>query len=227
MQQKIRDQLSNGQRGLDNLLAGRSNWIIKEIDVVRRPLPSILAKISNLINQKHHDKIFHLYQQIVLVNPETGETERINFEKNESINVIRDVEKIESPEDRMSINLGEKELSLKDYIENGQKAFFKAGKNYGKYSLRLNNCQDFTLLHLRGNGLSDNLANQESIDFISQNAPSLIPKWVGRLTEFLTTGARLFAETIKVSKPISSQAIGAPSWMQDDIEKMARRPIPS
>lgn len=219
----IFELLSNGQRGLDQLLESRSDWKVKELDIVRRPLPQFLANISNFINQKQHDKIFHLYQQLVLQNTRTGEIERIAFEKNESINVIRNVEKIEPPEDRMSINLGGKDFTLKEYIENGQKAYFKAGKSYGKYSLRLNNCQDFTLLHLRGNGL--HLENQEAIDFISQNAKQLVPKWAGRITQFLTSGARIFAEFAGISTPIRNQAIGTPSWLQDDNIRRFRNPI--
>lgn len=192
--------LSNGARGLNELLEGRKGWLIEEIDIVRRPLPKILATVSNFLNTKKHDQIFHLYQQIVLKDPVTGRTERINFEKNETINTIRNVEKTEPLEDRVKVDLGGRKISIDEYLNNGKKAVTRAGKSYMNYSLRTNNCQDWTILHLRGNALGNALNNQEAVDFISQNAQQLLPSWLGRITEYLTTGARKLGEVIGVSK---------------------------
>lgn len=199
MANRILSQLSNGKKGLDNLLAGRGDWRIKEISIIRRPLPETLKQISNVINKKQHDNIYHLYQQILLQDPKSGREERINIEKNETVNILRNVGMIEPPEDRRAVDLLGKEIKLTDYIMNAQKASIRAGKHYFNYQLRGNNCQDWTVLHLRGNKLGNALENKKSIEFIHQNSEQLIPNWLGKITEFLSTAARKLGEVTGVS----------------------------
>ncbi len=191
---------SNGTKGLEALLGSRQGWVIDELNIVRRPLPKILATASNFLNTKKHDEIFHLYQQILLRNPATGEQELINFEKHETINTTRNAQRVVEPENRVKVDLGGKQITIEEYIKNGQAASTRAGKHYFNYSLTHNNCQDFTLLHLRGNGLGNALNNQAAVDFISQNAQSLIPKWATKITDFVTNGLRVIGEVIGVSK---------------------------
>lgn len=180
-----------GEAGLNRVLSDVGNHQIERIRLVRTPIFDNWAfrKIRDIAtrggnkNASHHDKTYHLYQEIMLRDPISGKRELIALEKNERINIKRGLSagslqaasggKI-GPDDVMEVSLGDRKgMTLNDYIAGGKGEY--RGSDYYSYSLRNNNCQRFTYSHLKAAGLG----SESVADFVVQ-------KEVARLGPVLT-----------------------------------------
>lgn len=162
------------------------NYNIEKIRVVRTPLPKIVQKLGKSIVGKptHADKFFHLFTEISAVNNE-GKREVFALEKNERINVLRNLSGgIPEPSEGKEIDLGGRKITVREFINNGKLAHARAGTSYEKYSLKCANCQQFTLLHLRGNELEG--GNEDVIKFVSEPLAQTLPRWAEKITNFIT-----------------------------------------
>lgn len=182
---------------LNNLQFERGNWVINKMRVVRQPLAGFAQKLGRMVVGEpiNQDKFFHLWTEFDLINPDTGEHEIVAVEKNERINVMRQLEGgIKPNAEGVNVDLNGKTISLNEYLYNNRVAHGRAGRSFDHYSLKNANCSVFTHMGLRGNGLE--LENENVMNFIRQPIAELLPSWAERLTNFITDTARNISDMI-------------------------------
>lgn len=188
-----------GEAGLNRVLGDLSGHTIERIRLVRTPIFDNWAfrKIRDVAtrggnkNPSHHDKTYHLYQELMLRDPVTGKRELIAFEKNERINIKRGLSagSLQSasggkigPDDVKEVDLGNLKgaLTFGDYIEGGKTQY--RGNDYHTYSLRSNNCQRFTYSHLKAFGLG----GEDVANFVVQKEVAALHPVATSITDAIT-----------------------------------------
>jgi hypothetical protein len=172
------------------LLAEIGDKPIVELYVRREPIQSALNSALNIISfgawnsvrQKYqYDKFFHLRLECTIqVSNQDNLTRKYILEKNAVIELTvasdptSDTEMIAVP-----LDVG---ITLNGLLE-GAKRWL--GTDFYKYDPFFQNCQDFVMALLRGNGLG----NEEVFKFIKQPIDELIqevPSWTGKIARALT-----------------------------------------
>jgi hypothetical protein len=146
---------------------------IVSLRVCRAPIQSAIQKIIDLVSLRKtpYDKLFHLYGLLKLEN---GDFYR--FEKNQVIAIQK--YNRESDSDCVQVPLS-KSILFGEFFMKGQQSI---GTDYFKYDGFSNNCQDFILGVLKGNGL----LNEELKKFIKQDVENLVPSFVEDLGKKVT-----------------------------------------
>lgn len=187
----------------DDILDQYKDWKIDKLRVVRRPLAGYqemfaqgAQAFSGIGKKDHVDKFFHLYTEMALRHPETGERQVIKMEKNQTLKALdAQLGGVPEPAQGMAIDtsawgkggrtFGEYEARHLDHHVN------VLGKSYHNYSVRLNNCQSWTTSGLDANGLS----SAEAKSFVNQPLAEALPSWFGAFLQPLTD-ARAFVDKI-------------------------------
>jgi len=163
---------------------------ITQIDILRRPVPSILTTIINVIslgkfqetlNKKGFDNVFHLFMKV------SYNGGAVIVEKNEVINIAPWDDKYLKDATSINVPLQEKQLTINQLLNGGRKI---QGDNWFKYSAFNNNCQMFIKAILEGAGLY----NDEINKFVFQDLTTLEneAKTASKVSDFITTTASKF-----------------------------------
>ena len=172
-------------------IKNNSNRQIKKIVVCRKPINAVFRKLSNIITLGkfdkslkglHYDDLFHLYLYITLGNT----TWRI--EKNEVVTV--EIDNRDIKEDCMDINMERRRIKLGDFMKKGEK---HQGKDFWSYNSVNNNCQNFAVSLLVGNGLIK--TNDQIFKFIKQDSEEVFrrnPKFLAKVGLVFTDLAGIF-----------------------------------
>jgi len=173
----------------DSLIREYGDLEIQRGRVVRKPLfgsttEKFLQSVLGVGKVEHHDKYYHLFQELHLKNPNTGESQVVMIERNHTLKAIASrAGGLSGLEQGMKIEgLDKKNLSFGQYVQNSRDIHEKTGRSFTRYSLDKNNCQDFTEMTLRANGLY----SDEMDEFVNQNAEALLPGWIKKLTQGVT-----------------------------------------
>ena len=167
------------------------NKKIQRLIVCRKPVQSAVknvldivsfGKFSKSLKGLRYEDIFHLYIYITIEN----KTWRI--EKNEVVTVVKDDRDIH--EDCMNVNLFQRRIKLKDFIEKG-KSFQK--RNFWSYNAKGNNCQNFAESLMVGNRL---IKKEDKIHvFIKQDSEAIFrnnPRYLAKFGKTMTDIAGVF-----------------------------------
>ena len=173
---------------LNQLLNERGHYEIDKVRVNRRPIDQFIpgaTYIGSIItgSKPSNDKTFnHTWLEVSLINKETGNREVIGLSKEEKIIVNRNLSGGIDGYESMNVDLKNKNITLNDFIDNAKLSHYRSGKQYEKYSLKCYNCQAFSILSLRGSALN----NDELNKFIWQNAESIVPNWLDKISIYAT-----------------------------------------
>ena len=133
---------------------------IHRLRVVRTPIMSVFQKlIDKMGGEVPYDKLFHLRLEIYT------KSIRLTVEKNEVITITNSTRKDKNDES-VDVTYSFKEQSINDFMANGHKYM---GAKFFPYSASNNNCQDFIVGLLRGNGINDPQAYQ----FVKQDTQAI------------------------------------------------------
>ena len=156
---------------LEEFLKQKGDRKIKNINVARRPLKSaVVQKLGpKLVKMPRDEPIWHMATEF-----ELDDGDKFIIGKGTTIHLDRALHEYT---DRKPVDIGDRELTLRQYIEKGRIAHERANRPYHKYNLSCSSCQDFTLLHLRGNQLG------ADVDFVHQRADRIIPKWLQKVED--------------------------------------------
>jgi hypothetical protein len=162
---------------------------IVAMEVARTPVMPVIKTVMNIIssgqaeqNRKRlgYDEIYHLF---LIIHLDDGTNFKI--ERNEDVGVSS--ASVDSGSQVTPVNIGGKDLSLKQFIENGSKK-----QGFWTYSPRLNNCQNFVYDLLNGSGLMTfTLKN-----FIMQDAAALLENMP--ITESIAKGLTDFKQKLNI-----------------------------
>lgn len=174
---------------VSQLLRNKGSLRIVDISYIcREPINSIIDKLFNVLSlgkfdeakkKLGYDDMFHLYLVLKLENGES-----IRIEKNQDINIITNPQ---LKGDILKINLNDKKFNLAESLENTRKVMGK--EKFIKYDAFNNNCQDFVLAWMKGNGLID--SNQQAVQFIKQKADELLKQ----MPQYISTIANTTTQT--------------------------------
>lgn len=173
------------RKHLDATINQYGDYRIDKLRIVRKPLKG--QTILNLLvgKPRDHDKYYHLYQEMSLVNSK-GERKVLMIEKNQRIKIESRTGGLSEGVEARNIALPEdRSITFKEYVRRGKEAHAVAEVPYHRYSLKRANCQLFTMLNLRGNGLGD----MDDMRFIDQKAHQIVPRHLEVLTDFITDRA--------------------------------------
>lgn len=181
-----------------NLINEFGEFDIKDITICRNPISSTITKVLDLISlgqigkqtkKLGYDKLFHLFMLINLANGRV-----LLLEKNEVINMYVVTKNIDI-DSFQKVNLGNKQIKLKDFINNGVK---QIGSSIYLYDSVKNNCQHFVKYMLKSN----DMLTPELDKYIDQNAKELLstsPKYVNVIAK-LSTNAYAWLNRIVYGK---------------------------
>ncbi len=136
------NKLSERPDKINRLIDKYGNNKIIEINICRTPIQTFnkillhFATFGTLTQKQkeyNYDDIFHLYTNIKLDNGLI-----IGMEKNERINLVKDGIPTNNKTQCIKLNTTNKNLSLADFIINGEKV---GGANFWRYDFHTNNCQ--------------------------------------------------------------------------------------
>ena len=203
-----------------------SNMTISDVMVGRAPVPTAITTALNVVsggtfqegmNTQPYDKLFHLFMYVTM-----SDGSKILFEKNAQINSA-----VNSPlpdkTETLPIPIPNKTTTLNTFLENGKK---QMGDKFFPYDPHYNNCQDFIIGLLTGNGW----INQEQRNWIKQDTGQLFAnnKYLGTVARGVTNiggiGERLingFGIDTKMNKKsghIQSILFKRPEWKQQEAE---------
>ena len=160
-------------------LSKYGNEQIIHISLLRTPVMILIQKLfeqfGNLKNTPY-DKLYHLSMII-----EFGNGKKLGLEKNEHINTFENPSKQKSSEVvRMDASTVPK-ITLNEFINNGRQFM---GSKFIPYNPKHNNCQDFILGLLKGNGID----NAEFTQFIKQDTNAIFNGnvWLRKLSHTVT-----------------------------------------
>lgn len=162
---------------------------IKSAKIIRIPVPDYLVELLNVVSfgdfkkklkETEYDKIFHL---AIVFDTTKG---RVLVEKNEVINISKDIPKVVEGYEEKEIQINNK-TNLNEILRNTQKA---QGDKYFKYSAYDNNCQNFILTLLKSN----NLGSESDYSFVKQNTEELFRSspYLRKLSNTITDVASRF-----------------------------------
>ena len=160
-------------------LSKHGNHIIKRISLLRTPVMPVIQKLfekfGNLKNTDY-DKLFHLSMVITL---DSGKS--FSIEKNEHIHII-DNPKLQKTSEAVKISEADTpNATLNEFIHNAQKFM---GSKFIPYNPKHNNCQDFILGLLKGNGINES----DYLKFIKQDTQAIFNGnvWLRKLSHTVT-----------------------------------------
>lgn len=214
----------------EHVLGQYGSWNIDKLRVVRRPLSAYQeafaqgAQAFTGIGKKEHvDKFFHLYTEMALRNPETGEKQVVKLEKNQTLKALdAQLGGVPEPAQGLTVDtsvwdggartLGEFEARRRDHHENA------LGQSFHNYSVRTNNCQTWTTSGLDANGLSTPPVHK----WVNQPLADALPSWFGSFLQPLTDARALVDRVVDHfrrghnarSTPISSHIAKAPPHLE-------------
>lgn len=170
-----------------DLIAKFGDSTITHIVIVRKPLNSVLTGVLNLVSRGqvneqlkrlNYDDLFHLF---ILIGLDNGRI--LLLQKDEVIDmyIVTKFFKIH-PRDRIDIPLQNKQIKLKDFIDNTVKM---VGPSIYRYNGVDNNCQVFIVNLLKANGL----LNDRYKNFIMQDVKEVLstsPGWIKKVMNLAT-----------------------------------------
>lgn len=191
------------------------NYEIEKLRIVRRPLGGVLDKLASLVGKDPEgkgqpDRYFHLYSEMAIKNPMTGERQVILIERNQTLNAIEG-RAGGLPQQHEAINIAlpsSDRMTVGDYITNSKEFHKMKGKSYSRYNVRTNNCQQFQLANLEASGL----LREEHQDFINQNVEEILPRWVEKIANPLTDTAAKVSDFIEEKikrKPLTQSTVSS------------------
>ncbi len=183
-----------------DMLKNYGTWIIQKYRVVRKPVYEAIDKLANILTlgdyndrkvSRNIDTYFHLFSEVFCVPPDgdNKEGKLILIEKNQRVNVKYhrlggiDHDNKKYPEEGINIPL-KGILTIGDWIGNTENYCDKngVGNNLWKYDATTFNCQNFTNLLLKANGLW----TQQIDKFVLQPAEESLPKWLKSVFKGIT-----------------------------------------
>ena len=176
------------------------DWEIDRQRLVRRPLPQAFHAAQWLVGKKrppHHDRLFHLFTEFRLRHPETGEKAMLMLERNQTLNAEEHARGHEGKKHVGGLAKGHEAVevqmvdphykgTLGDYLENWREQHEHQGKDWRRYDVRTNNCQQF----LRSGLIGNNMHRPSYEAFTNQRVDELVPKWAGFFANRLTDSAK-------------------------------------
>ncbi len=183
LSKRFREAFLTGRTSLSphvaKFLSKYGNQTITDISILRTPVMSVIQKLfeqfGNLKNTDY-DKLFHLSMIITL---DSGKSFAI--EKNEHINIIDKPVLQKSSESVRMDDSDVPDVTLIDFITNAKQYM---GNKFIPYNPKHNNCQDFILGLLKGNGINE----AGYIAFIKQDAQAIFNGnvWLRKLSHTVT-----------------------------------------
>jgi hypothetical protein len=155
------------------------------MSILSRPIPQVLEKIANILTfgnyqkaklSKNIDKYRHLY--IVMDIDCNGTQKKILLEKNELVNVRYGLKNRVPEEKEEPVRKIQPNLTVKQFIENGEKWATDHQKQLYIYDVVTANCQRYIEWMLRGNKIYTPLIGK----FILQDLENVLPTWLHFLT---------------------------------------------
>lgn len=137
---------------INDLLVSKGDVEIISIRICRTEIKSSIKNLMDIVTfgqlkiemkKLNYDKLFHLYMIIYL-----KDGSKIGIEKNERVRIWNDP-KLDINSECVNSNI--KSVTLKKFIENGEK---RGGKEFYRYSSYKNNCQKFVNDLLVSNGIT-------------------------------------------------------------------------
>lgn len=181
------------------VLSQVGNEKIKNMTIARRPIDKnvfgsinlltrvgTLGAFQNRFKNMPFDELYHLS---LIITTESGN--RILIEKNEVINISRNVKITPDTQTEQIINLPTN-LTIKEMLDATEK---RMGKNYYLYNAVRNNCQDYLMNIL----LANNIGDETDYKFIKQDVAELFKGFskTERTLEFATDVASVFNRLVK------------------------------
>lgn len=179
-----RELLRKRPKIINDLIVSKGNVEISHIQICRMEIWTSIRRILNLVTfgrlQKqmkrlNYDKLFHLYMVLYLKDGST-----IGIEKNERVRVWKNPKTDKRADCKM--HFVRKKLSLKTFIENGEKL---GGEDFYRYSSHFNNCQRFVNELLVSNGI------RHMSKFVMQDVSELFSEAYKKLFQGITDVASL------------------------------------
>ena len=219
----ILDQVKHfvfGNEGLPtktkNMLKKYGDEKIQSIYLIRTPVPKYITELLNVaslgdfnkkIKEANYDKLFHL---AIVFKTSKGE---ILLEKNENINMTESIPKVEGTETQ-NLNLSQ-DITINEVLERTKK--YMGNDKFLKYDASTNNCQDFILSILKGNGFgnkTDEAFVKQDIESLFKSSPYLKP-----LTKNVLDIANRFTGTGMENYKIQSVIFDKKKYSIDDAKK--------
>jgi hypothetical protein len=181
------------------VLSQVGNEKIKNMTIARRPIDKnvfgsinlltrvgTLGAFQNRFKNMPFDELYHLS---LIITTESGN--RILVEKNEVINISRNVIMTPDTQTEQIINLPTN-LTIKELLDATEK---RMGNNYYLYNAVRNNCQDFLMGILKANNIGD----ETDYKFIKQDVAELFKGFskTEKVLEFATDVASVFDRLVK------------------------------
>ena len=204
-----------------------ANNTITGVTVGRAPVPGAITGALNVVsagtfkegmNTQPYDKLFHLFLYLTL-----NDGTKLLFEKNATINSAVNSQLPPDTETRL-ITPPNNTTTLQTFLQNGQN---QMGDKYFVYDPHYNNCQDYILGLLVGNGWG----TQDDYHWIKQDTGQLFAnnKYLGTVARGVTNFGGIIDRAIKgvgIHKPlnkknshIQSILFKCPEWKQSQAKE--------
>lgn len=214
----FRRDLKNYTNESQKTLEKYGNRVIQALTICRRPIPAgvkvmmnvmSLGKFDKLQKQAGYDDLYHLY-----LVADVGSA-KIIIEKNERINISDNFSESSNTQ-RMPVNLNGQQITLDQFILNGQKMVSDNVEWFGYDSLT-RNCQYFIRWLLLGN----NLLTPENEKFTFQDKvkewTKELPSYVGNIAKFATDTAGVVSKLLGRGRDERAKRLLALECLENDI----------